>query len=92
MLTETSNRSTLQRNTILPLCNVLQLLVTAKVPSALILVTLMIEAIRSSEISVLTRAAWHNIPEDNILHSHCHENLKSYVNLLNELDFISFNI
>jgi hypothetical protein len=30
------------------------------------------------ETSVLLRATWHNIPEDDILHSHCHENLKSY--------------
>jgi hypothetical protein len=28
---------------------------------------------------VLTRATWHNIPEDTILHSHCRENLKSYM-------------
>jgi hypothetical protein len=27
----------------------------------------------------LTRATRRNIPEDTILHSHCHENLKSYV-------------
>jgi hypothetical protein len=29
------------------------------------------------ETSVLTRAAWRNIPEDAILHSHRRENLKS---------------
>jgi hypothetical protein len=56
----------------------LQLLVTAKVPSSLILSTLIMEPIHSSETLVLTRATWHQIQEDGILHSHCCENLKSY--------------
>jgi hypothetical protein len=36
----------------------------------LILVTLMMEVMLSSETSVLTTAAWHDILEDRILHSH----------------------
>jgi hypothetical protein len=44
------------------------LLVTANVvPSSAIPVTLIMEAIRFPETSVLTRATWCNIPEDGIL-------------------------
>jgi hypothetical protein len=69
-LAVTSNWSMLWRNT------------TNIVPSSLILVALMMEAIHPSKTLVLTRATWHDIPGDSILHSHWYENLRSYTAIM----------
>jgi hypothetical protein len=61
--------------------SVRRLLVTASVvPSSSILVTLIKEALRSSETS-LTGARRRNIPGDGILHSHRGEHIISYIAL-----------
>jgi hypothetical protein len=82
-LTVISNRRTLRRIQIhIFLRSVRRLIVMAKVvPSSSIPVTLMLEALSSSETSVLTRATRQNITADGILHSHSRENLKSYTSL-----------
>jgi hypothetical protein len=48
-------------------------------PSSLILVTLMMATIRSSETSALTIATRRKIPEDGILHRGCRDKLKSSI-------------
>jgi hypothetical protein len=68
-----SNRSRLRRNTMNR--NVVRLLVNGNVPTSPILVTLKMEATRSSETSALKRATRRNIQEDGILHTRRHENL-----------------
>jgi hypothetical protein len=62
--------------------SVRRLLVIANVvPSSPILVALMMEATRFFQTSVFIRSTRCNVPEDGILQSHRHENLKSYIAL-----------
>jgi hypothetical protein len=78
-LAVTSNRSTLVFLRI-----VLQFLFTANIiPSSLLLTTLMMDAIRSSEMSVLARVTRPHIQNDGILHSH------QLLHSINRLDSIA---
>jgi hypothetical protein len=49
------------------------------VPSSLILLNLVMEAIRSSETSVLTTPTQGHIPEDGFIQSDHREDLRSYI-------------
>jgi hypothetical protein len=49
--------------------SLLQLLLTADVPSPLIIFTVMLETISYSETPVLTIATQRHIPEDDIVHT-----------------------
>jgi hypothetical protein len=74
--------SIIRADRISELGSALGILVTANtVPSSLILSALMMEAIRSYETHLLTRATRRHIPEDDILHSHRRENLEYYIAL-----------
>jgi hypothetical protein len=58
------------KSSIVFLRSVRRLLVTANaVPSSPILVTLLMEALRSCETSLITRVTRRNIPEDDLLRS-----------------------
>jgi hypothetical protein len=74
MLAVTSKRNNLRKNTGRI---VLQLLVTPNaVLSSLILKTLMMDVLRSSSLTLLTRARRRHIPEDGILHDSYNFQLK----------------
>jgi hypothetical protein len=68
-----------------------RLLVTANVVlSSQILVTMMTEALHSSETSALTRTTRRNIPEYGILQSHRRENLKCYIPSACKIHFVNY--
>jgi hypothetical protein len=51
-------------------------------PSSQFLVALMMEALCSSETSVLATVTRRHVSEDDILHSHGRENLEFYITLI----------
>jgi hypothetical protein len=62
--------------------------VTANVgPSSPIFVTLMMEALHSSETLVLTRATWHNIPEDILQNQDRFHHSDSAITSWSQFDF-----
>jgi hypothetical protein len=68
---EMLRRVTLVKTDMVFLRSVSRLLVRANiVPSSPILVTLMVEVLRSCETAVLTRVTWRKIQEDGIIHEH----------------------
>jgi hypothetical protein len=74
----TSNRRTLRRNTFGIYWQRTSVASYGYALSSPILLTLIMEALSSSETSVITITTRRNTPEDAILHSHCRKNLKSY--------------
>jgi hypothetical protein len=60
---------------------ILLALISNAVPSLPVLFILIMEGLLSSETSAGTGATRHNIPEDDIPHSHRCENLKSCITL-----------
>jgi hypothetical protein len=62
-------------------CELGTTLVVDNVPSSRVFVTLMMEALSSSETSVLTTATLRNIPEEAILHRSNYFQLLSFLNM-----------
>jgi hypothetical protein len=52
----------------------------------------MLEVMRSSETTVLTRATRRNVPEDGILYSHIRENLNSSLPGFSNITFAFFEV
>jgi hypothetical protein len=53
--------------------------IAANLPSSLILVSLMMEGIRSYETPVLTTATLRNVPKEDVRHCNVCEDLKSQI-------------